>query len=250
MKRLLLAGALALLAHGIFFGIRLTERQKPSFMRPVPEELSMSLDYVKSAPAARQEPEVQSPPRPRETVRSLPREIREEPENKTPAVVHDTPVTAKNAVPELESSGDVSFAPDRPQDGGGGPAGADDAGGRAEGQGQMGDPHAAGGQGTRSRTEGAQVVVRKAVPLYEHNPSPPYPPRAKRLGMEGTVILRVRVGESGEALEVELEKGSGFALLDDAALAAVKKWQFAPGRENDRAVAMWVQVPVRFELRK
>lgn len=249
MKRLLLAAALALLAHGIFFGIKLSERQKPSFLRPVPERLSMSLSYQKAEdePAARQLPMEKSVPRPKEMARQPVREIREEPEKKTPAVVNDTPVTAKSDVPELESSGDVSFAPQQPQDSGGGKAGAGAGSATDE---LTGDSQAAGGQGAVTGTEGAQAVVRKAVPLYERNPSPPYPPRAKKLGMQGTVTIRVLVGESGAVLEVQVEQGSGFALLDNAALGAVKKWQFVPGLENGRPVAMWVEVPVRFELRK
>jgi protein TonB len=249
MKRLLLAGSLALLAHGIFFGIKLSERQKPSFMRPVPERLSMSLSYqqAKGEPAARNKTEVKNPPRSDESARQPVREIKEEPEKKTVAAESAEPIAAKNAAPAMEGAGDVFSAPEPPPDTGGEQAGAGAGSARDE---STGDLQAAGGQGAVPRTQGAQAVIRKAVPLYERNPSPPYPPRAKKLGMEGTVTLRVLVGENGEALEVQVEQGSGFALLDYAALGAVKKWQFVPGFENGRPVAMWVQVPVRFELRK
>ena len=48
---------------------------------------------------------------------------------------------------------------------------------------------------------------------------------------------------------VVIFRSSGFSLLDNAALAAVRKWQFLPAVHNGRTVAAWVEIPVRFTLR-
>ncbi len=83
---------------------------------------------------------------------------------------------------------------------------------------------------------------------YLSNPRPAYPALARRLGEQGTVLLRVRVTPGGEAAEVKLLRGSGSPRLDRAALLAVEQWRFVPAREGDETVASWVQVPIAFTL--
>jgi len=83
---------------------------------------------------------------------------------------------------------------------------------------------------------------------YLHNPAPEYPPMAKRRGEQGRVLLRVTVSASGEASVVAVSQSSGYALLDQSALQAVKNWQFVPARFNNHAVVAEVTVPVRFTL--
>jgi len=58
------------------------------------------------------------------------------------------------------------------------------------------------------------------------------------------------VGVDGHPDELTLHRSSHFSRLDAAAEEAVRKWKFFPGRQDGRAVAAWVIVPVRFSLRK
>jgi protein TonB len=83
---------------------------------------------------------------------------------------------------------------------------------------------------------------------YLNNPAPVYPKAAQRLGMQGRVVLRVRVLASGQVGEVEIKQSSGKALLDEAALAAVKGWTFAPAKRGNTAIDAWTQVPIDFKL--
>lgn len=83
---------------------------------------------------------------------------------------------------------------------------------------------------------------------YLHNPVPEYPPMARRRGEQGRVLLRVTVSETGQATVVLVSQSSGYALLDQSALQAVKNWQFVPARFNNHAVTAEVTVPVRFTL--
>lgn len=96
---------------------------------------------------------------------------------------------------------------------------------------------------------GATGQVREAVPLYKINPPPRYPRAAKRRGSQGTVVLSVFVDAQGHVANLWIFESSGYRVLDTAALEAVKKWSFEPGRKGSTKVAMWVNVPVRFELR-
>lgn len=93
------------------------------------------------------------------------------------------------------------------------------------------------------------TVTREAFPLYKTNPLPVYPRDARKRGFNGTVVLSVFVDESGRVKNLSMFTSSGFRILDDAALNAVKNWLFEPGMKGNRKAAMWVRVPIRFELK-
>lgn len=80
------------------------------------------------------------------------------------------------------------------------------------------------------------------------NPAPRYPYRARRLGQEGRVVLHVKVNARGEAINIRLQKSSGFPLLDKSALETVENWRFSPAKFRGMAVAGSINVPVRFNL--
>ena len=71
---------------------------------------------------------------------------------------------------------------------------------------------------------------------------------APLLGLLGTVTVDVQVSAAGLPVSVGLASSSGFSPLDQAALAAVRRWRFEPARNAGVAVAGRVRVPVRFQL--
>jgi protein TonB len=81
------------------------------------------------------------------------------------------------------------------------------------------------------------------------NSAPLYPAEALAAGVQGRVVIRAAVSETGLVGEVKLETSSGSASLDSAALAAVRHWRFEPARRRGQAVAYDVLVPVRFSIR-
>jgi protein TonB len=89
-----------------------------------------------------------------------------------------------------------------------------------------------------------------ARPRYKTNPEPPYPVLARRRRQEGVVLLAVRVDAAGRPETVEIQTSSGFAALDEAAVAAVKTWEFEPGRLGGAPVPSQVEVPIRFQLER
>jgi protein TonB len=84
---------------------------------------------------------------------------------------------------------------------------------------------------------------------YLNNPRPAYPPIARKLGLEGLVVLRVQVSANGAPEQVAVTQTSGAPVLDEAALKAVQGWTFVPARRGDTPVAHVVDVPVRFQLK-
>jgi len=85
---------------------------------------------------------------------------------------------------------------------------------------------------------------------YLSNPKPAYPALGKRMGLEGTVRLKVLISREGSALQIEIAQSSGHEILDKAAIEAVRNWRFTPAHRGDSPVDEWVQVPVAFRLKK
>jgi TonB family protein len=60
-------------------------------------------------------------------------------------------------------------------------------------------------------------------------PGPKYPPLAQAHQYQGTVTLEILVDETGKITSVKVRKTSGYSVLDEAALKAVKDgWRFPP----------------------
>jgi len=98
-------------------------------------------------------------------------------------------------------------------------------------------------------SESAHSMTVSQEVEYLYNPSPGYPPRARRLGLEGEVLIRTRVLPNGEPDELELAQSSGYTLLDQAAMKAVRAWRFRPALRSGELVASWIEIPVRFRLK-
>lgn len=77
---------------------------------------------------------------------------------------------------------------------------------------------------------------------------PVYPPRCLRMGIEGTVRVRVLVGEDGRPQEVTIGKSSGESALDESAMEAVRRWRFEPAKRDGVPVRAWAIIPVEFKL--
>jgi protein TonB len=91
-------------------------------------------------------------------------------------------------------------------------------------------------------------VTSFARPLGGYQTTPHYPEAARREGVEGTVTLRFEVLASGKVGTVHVQQSAGRADMDRAAVEAIRTWLFEPARRGKEAVAVWVTLPVRFEL--
>lgn len=84
---------------------------------------------------------------------------------------------------------------------------------------------------------------------YLIKPQPAYPALARRLGVEGLVLVRVQVSATGVPEQVSVAQSSGANALDEEALRAVRESRFEPARRGDVAYAHVVEVPIRFRLK-
>jgi protein TonB len=94
----------------------------------------------------------------------------------------------------------------------------------------------------------ASLVLPSSDADYLNNPPPAYPRMSKRMGEQGTVIVRVLIGLQGSAEQAEIRTSSGYERLDKAALETVQRWRYSPGKRHGTPEAMWFNVPVRFVL--
>jgi protein TonB len=85
---------------------------------------------------------------------------------------------------------------------------------------------------------------------YLNNPRPAYPLLAIRQGAQGQVLLLVEVLPDGRAGRIELEKLSGHAMLDAAAMNAVRAWRFTPARKDGLLTTQTVRIPIHFNLKE
>jgi len=100
-------------------------------------------------------------------------------------------------------------------------------------------------------TEGSSV---KFIP-YDDPPRPlmpirpKYPEIAQEAGIEGTVIVQAFVDKKGRVKETSILKGIPNTGLDEAAITAICKTRFVPAKQRERAVGVWISIPVHFRLK-
>jgi protein TonB len=89
-----------------------------------------------------------------------------------------------------------------------------------------------------SRAEATALVIAKVPPEY--------PQIAKQLKMEGPVELDVTLGEDGSVAQVTIV--SGNPVLTRAGADAVKRWKFAPYKEDGKPVKAVAPLVLSFKL--
>jgi len=109
----------------------------------------------------------------------------------------------------------------------------------------VGDDDGSGAGGSDIGGNYANVV---SEPACLHCPEPPYTDEARKAKLQGNVTLRVLIGADGRAARIQLVKGLGLG-LDEQALQAVRAWHFVPARDARRQpVPTWVTIETRFQL--
>jgi protein TonB len=73
-----------------------------------------------------------------------------------------------------------------------------------------------------------------------------YPEIAKRVGVEGKVIVQAIVDETGKVVSVSTIKGIGSG-CDEVAMDAVRNSKFTPGKQRGKTVKTQVTIPIVFK---
>ena len=218
-KRILLASALSLFIHWLLFGLNWSFLKDRRVTIPKSRNVTITMSY--------KEPEQAAEPSKKEKRKIRKPEIK--PGKDTDKKEIMKPLEAKKVSVEPVPSESEAAETEKP--------GKEIPGNTISGtEGTAGD-------------ESATVFIKEAIPRYHNNPLPVYPIVARRRGHQGTVFLEVLVDRNGNVKDLRVLKSSGYATLDDAALASVKSWIFEPGMKGSQPVEMWVRLPVRFQLK-
>jgi len=257
VKRFLLAALLAMALHALLLGIDLPRRiQRPMPPPGIAVELAVRKEkgkpaaaLKKAAPKATEKPATPTPPWPKPEKKNP----RPAPSPKKQAVEKVTAEREKPvlAPPEKKSTIEKKAAPAPPSPPGGDELPTEDL---PQFKTQTGANDAATVAAPSKKGASAETQKpadrRLAMPAYQRNRQPEYPPRARNRGWSGTVFLKVLVSAEGRVAELAVDRSSGHSILDQAALKAVADWLFEPATENGVAVSMWVEVPVTFRLQE
>ncbi len=92
------------------------------------------------------------------------------------------------------------------------------------------------------------LPVPLTLPVCQKRVAPVYPWLARKRNWAGIVQLKALIGKKGEVVEVEVLKSSGYPLLDEAAVKAVRKWRYQPALRAGQEVEAVVRVRIPFVL--
>ncbi|MGH9146389.1 MAG: energy transducer TonB, partial [Vicinamibacterales bacterium] len=91
-------------------------------------------------------------------------------------------------------------------------------------------------------TPGGKIVA----PTRTKHVLPVYPRLAQIAKVEGDVLIEAVIGPDGRVREARILRS--ISLLDEAALEAVRAWEYSPTLLNDQPVPVIMTVTVRFRL--
>lgn len=194
-------------------------------------------------------------------VSSFPEPVQPEPQQKAPASVPEPAkprapepvITEKKVIsakkkkePEKAQAKPAEFAP--PQ-----VAEAPSANAAAQPDSAAG-PASAGGQGGAGmqRVGGLAAYDSDRVdqrPAIARKVTPDYPVKARRMDVQGQVVVRLVVDTSGQPRSCAVHAANPQGYFEDAAIAAAEKTRFVPGKIKGQAVNTVVLLPFAFMLR-
>ena len=128
--------------------------------------------------------------------------------------------------------------------GSGGGAGSGQGTGIGEGTGSGIGPGSGGGTGGGPYRPGSGITA----PDLLREVRPDYTDDARRLGIEGEVVLEIIVRADGSVGDVRVVQGLRGG-LDRRAVDAVRQWRFSPARRHGVPVDVVVEVAIEFKLR-
>ena len=101
------------------------------------------------------------------------------------------------------------------------------------------------GLGPGSGITSSPAVPPRIIKSYQ----PPYPSAERNAGVEGTVSIRFLISTDGSVEDVTVTSSSGNANLDNAAVAACRKWRFTAAKNSSGLpVRCYASIPITFKI--
>lgn len=90
---------------------------------------------------------------------------------------------------------------------------------------------------------GGEVARPKGI----HTPQPPYSEIARRVRIQGVIVLQVTLDEQGLVRDVEVLKSLPMGLTE-AAVATVREWRYEPALLNGKPVEVYMNITIHYRL--
>jgi len=107
-------------------------------------------------------------------------------------------------------------------------------------------PQSNSGSGTSQPAGRVRISQGVSTGLIVSKVPPVYPPLARASKIQGTIVMKAVINQTGDVISLELI--SGHPMLAPAAMDAVRQWKYRPYLLNGKAVAAETQVTVNFAL--
>lgn len=95
---------------------------------------------------------------------------------------------------------------------------------------------------------GAGAGIEAPSPTLKTQPL--YPSALLKKGIGGKVLIMAVVSTAGQVIKANIKTSSGHGELDNAAMQAVLKWKFKPGKQNGKEIQATCVIPYTFEVKK
>ena len=99
----------------------------------------------------------------------------------------------------------------------------------------------------QAKKDAIRVGGKVRPPTKTKNVQPEYPEAARTARVQGVVIIEAVIGADGKVADAKVLRS--VPQLDQAAVAAVKQWEFTPTLLNGKAVPVVMTVTVNFKLK-
>jgi protein TonB len=86
------------------------------------------------------------------------------------------------------------------------------------------------------------------APVLIESVEPTYPELAKQAGIEGSVLLRLLIGENGKVISASIIQSDVTPAMEKAAIAAARQFRFKPAQKRGRPVRAYMAFPVAFKI--
>ena len=83
------------------------------------------------------------------------------------------------------------------------------------------------------------------APILKDHPEPIYPSEALQVGIAGNVELELTIDESGHVVDATVVNSAGHG-FDEAALAVIRSWTFAPAEQNGQPIRAAIRLALPF----
>ena len=82
---------------------------------------------------------------------------------------------------------------------------------------------------TKIGQSSGSLSISQARVMALSAPRPEYPYEARRQKVTGTGVVAMTIDPAGNVTSAVMERSTGNLILDNAAVAAFRKWHFKPG---------------------